>query len=93
MTRPDGGDLRVVTTRLLGYLRWNGVPLNIHSDPYSTDWMVVTTIAHDPIYLLVDYITSTNFQREPDGSKWTPHTCALGNHPKPAIHNHLKTGQ
>ena len=46
--------------------------------------MVVTTIAHDPIYLLVDYITSTNFQRGPDGSKWTL-TLVLLDKPTPIL--------
>ena len=88
MTRPDGGDLKVVTTYLkAGYLRKNGVPFskdavlteyfNVHSDPYGTEWMVVTGIVHDPTYLAADYITSTNFKREPDSSKWTPRACAV----------------
>ena len=46
--------------------------------------MVATTIAHDPIYLLVDYITSTNFKREPDGSKWTLKLVLL-NEPMPIL--------
>jgi hypothetical protein len=85
MTRPDGGDLRVVTTRLmLGYppLEWR--LLKYLSRSLQHGLMVVTTIAHDPIYLLVDYITSTNFKREPDGSKWTL-TLVLLNEPMPIL--------
>jgi hypothetical protein len=84
---PQGGALRVVTTHLKpGYLRKNGIPyskdavlteyFNLHADPYGTDWMIVTTIVHDPADLVVDYITSTNFKREPDDSKWQPQPCS-----------------
>jgi len=83
---PQGGALKVVTTHLKpGYLRKNGVPysgdavlteyFNLQADPYGTDWMIVTTIVHDPTYLVVDYIVSTNFKREPDDSKWRPRPC------------------
>ncbi len=87
-TSPQGGSLKVVTTRLKpGYLRKNGIPyskdavlteyFNVYPDPYGTDWMVVTTILHDPTYLTVDYITSTNFKREPDAAKSHPEACSL----------------
>lgn len=83
---PQGGALKVVTTHLKpGYLRRNGVPyskdavlteyFNVHADPYGTDWLIVTAILHDPAYLVVDYITSTNFKREPDDAKWRPRPC------------------
>jgi hypothetical protein len=85
---PQGGSLKVVTTHLKpGYLRKNGVPyskdatlteyFNLHADPFGTDWMIVTTIMHDPAYLTVDYITSTNFKREPDDAKWRPRPCTV----------------
>ena len=85
---PKGGALKVVTTHLKpGYLRKNGVPyskdallteyLNLHADPYGTDWMIVTTIVHDPAYLVVDYITSTNFKRELDDANWRPRPCTV----------------
>lgn len=85
---PQGGALRVVTTHLKpGYLRKNGIPyskdavltetFNIHADPYGTDWMIVTSVVHDPTYLAVDYIVSTNFKREPDDSKWRPKPCSV----------------
>lgn len=86
-TKPQGGALKVVTTHLkAGYLRRNGIPFskdavlteyfNVYPDPYGTDWMVVTSTLHDPTYLAVDYITSTNFKREADGSKWRPRACS-----------------
>jgi hypothetical protein len=85
---PQGGALKVVTTHLKpGYLRKNGVPyskdailteyFNVHADPYGADWLIVTTTVHDPAYLVVDYITSTNFKREPDDSKWRPQPCTV----------------
>jgi len=47
------------------------------ADPYGTDWMIVTSVVHDPTYLAVDYIVSTNFKREPDDSKWRPKPCSV----------------
>jgi hypothetical protein len=87
LTAPQGGSLKVITTHLKpGYLRKNGVPyskdalmteyFNVHKDPYGTDWLVVTTTIHDPTYLVVDYINSTNFKREPDDSRWRPSPCS-----------------
>jgi len=85
---PQGGALKVVTNRLKpGYLRKNGVPysknavlteyFNVHADPYGTDWLVVTTRVHDPAYLVVDYITSTNFKREQNAAGWRPQPCSV----------------
>lgn len=87
-TEPDGGKLRVVTTNLTaGFLRKNGVPYsadttvteyyNLLREPDDTEWFVVTTRVHDPENLVVDYITSTNFRREPDDSNWNPTPCTL----------------
>jgi hypothetical protein len=39
------------------------------------DWFTVTTIVDDPTYLNQPFITSSNFKREPDGSKWRPTPC------------------
>ncbi len=85
---PQGGKLEVTTTNLrAGYLRKNGIPFsqdavvteyfNLITEPDGTRWFVVTTRVHDPENLVVDYITSTNFRREPDGSKWDPTPCSL----------------
>jgi hypothetical protein len=38
-------------------------------------WLVVTTIVTDPTYLTGDFVTSTHFRREADGSKWAPTPC------------------
>jgi hypothetical protein len=85
--KPAGGRLKVVTTNLKpGYLRKNGVPysgdavvteyFNMMTDPTSNDqWFTVTTIVRDPTYLLRDHITSSNFKKEADSSKWRPRPC------------------
>lgn len=82
---PTGGSLRVVTTGLApGYLRWNGVPyssdavLTEHFDRHAAfgqEWLTVTTIVEDPLYLTEPFITSTDFRRERDGSRWNPTPC------------------
>jgi hypothetical protein len=88
-TTPNGGRLKVETSNLTpGFLRKNGVPYsantkvteyyNLLTEPTtSAKWFVVTTIVHDPANLAVDYITSTNFRQEADGSKWRPRPCSL----------------
>jgi hypothetical protein len=83
---PQGGSMEVVTTHLLpGYLRKNGVPYS--SDTLLTEyydrtdedngdtWLIVTTIVDDPTYLTRQFITSTHFKKEADGSKWNPSEC------------------
>ena len=87
-TTPQGGRLKVVTTNLSpGFLRKNGVPYsagtvvteyyNLLQQPDGQPWFVVTTVVRDPDNLAVDYITSTNFRKEPDDSKFRPRPCAL----------------
>ena len=86
--RKAGGTLKVVTTNLrAGYIRKNGAPYSdqatlteyyeLIADPQGTPWFVVTTVLHDPKYLLKDFITSTNFKKEPNDSKWHPAACSL----------------
>jgi hypothetical protein len=81
-----GGSLKVTTTDMSGgWLRKNGVPysadavLTEHFDrfaaPNGDEWLVVTTIVSDPKYLTQDFITSTHFRKEPDGSKFSPTPC------------------
>jgi hypothetical protein len=82
-----GGRLKVVTTSLRpGYLRNNGVPysgnavLTEYYDVHQRDgesYLVVTQVVDDPQYLDVPWVTSNNFRREPDGSKWDPRPCEL----------------
>jgi hypothetical protein len=83
------GSLRVVTTNLReGWLRRNGVPysdatvLTEYFDrfpgPDGSEWLVVTTIVNDPRYLTREFVTSSHFRREPDGSGWRPSPCRAG---------------
>jgi hypothetical protein len=75
-----------------GYLRKNGVPYSdkaelteywdVSTEHYLTgthkdeQWMVITTLLHDPTYLQEDWVTSLHFKKEPDGSKWDPQPCS-----------------
>jgi hypothetical protein len=83
---PPGGTLRVVTTNMrAGWLRRNGVPYSGNAvlteyfdrfaDPTGAEWLVVTSTVSDPKYLTADFVTSTHFRKEPDGSKFAPVAC------------------
>ena len=83
---PPGGDLKAVTTMLRpGWLRKNGVPYSADAEvteyfdrfttPNGDEWFSVTTIVHDPKYLNQDFVTSSHFKKEADGSKWSPTPC------------------
>ena len=82
-----GRALEVSTTHLLaGYLRKNGFPVSanatVHEDfdlfteRNGQPWFVVTTIVQDPTYLQEPYVTSSNFKKEPDDTKWRPRPCS-----------------
>ncbi|MEQ1572858.1 MAG: hypothetical protein ABL993_01295 [Vicinamibacterales bacterium] len=81
-----GGTLKATTTMLRpGWLRKNGVPYSEDAQvteyydrfqaPNGDEWLVVTTIVHDPKYLTQDFVTSSHFKREADGAKWSPSPC------------------
>jgi len=83
---PQGGTLKVMTTHLKpGYLRKNGVPYSDNTElteyfdrtnePNGDSWLIVTTIVHDPANLNQDFVTSTHFKMEKDGSKFSPSPC------------------
>ena len=78
--------LKVVTTNLrAGWLRANGVPYSAQAVitehfmrfavPEAGEWLTVRTIIDDPTYLVQPFMTSTNFKKEADGSKWSPKAC------------------
>jgi hypothetical protein len=78
--------LEVTTTNLReGYLRKNGVPYSasatlteyydLFQEPNRDTWFTVTTIVTDPVYLFTPFVTSTDFKKEPDGSKFAPAPC------------------
>jgi hypothetical protein len=83
---PRWGALRVTTTNMLpGWLRRNGVPYSQNAqiteyfskvtNPQAGEWFVVTTIVDDPTYLAQQFVTSSNFKKEPNDSKWNPTPC------------------
>jgi hypothetical protein len=83
----QSGNLKAITTNLRpGYLRKNGVPYSAnavlteywdaHAMPNGDRLLVVTSVVHDPENLQVDWITSLNFKREPNGAKWDPTPCS-----------------
>lgn len=85
--QPKFGSLKVVTTNMRpGYLRKNGVPYSakaelteywdLHRGRNGEQWLVVSTTVVDPAYLQVPWLTSPNFKKEQDGSKWDPTPCA-----------------
>ena len=84
---PMFGNLKTVTKNLRpGYLRKNGVPYSdkttlteywdLAKQPNGDQWIVVTTVVEDPTYLARTWITSLNFKKEPNGSKWDPSPCS-----------------
>ena len=84
---PGHGSLKVVTTHLRpGYLRKNGVPYSANTvlteywdltkERNGEEWIVITTVVHDPENLQIDWITSPNFLKEADRSKWDPTPCS-----------------
>jgi hypothetical protein len=81
----QGRTLKVATNHMRpGYLRKNGVPYSadavlteywdVHRE--ADEWLVVTSVVSDPKFLQQQYITSPNFKKEPDGSKWDPTPCS-----------------
>ena len=83
---PRYGSLKVVTTNLTqGWLRKNGVPysegttITEYYDRFKStngdEWFFVTTLVNDPKYLTQEFVTSSHFKKEADGSKWTPSSC------------------
>ena len=84
--RFESGHLTVETSNLTaGWLRRNGVPYSEQTTmtehferfaaPNGDEWLVVTTIVEDPVYLDGPFITSSHFKLEPDGSGWNPQPC------------------
>ena len=81
-----GRSLTVVTTNMrAGYLRRNGVPYSENATvteyfdvapyPGGGQMLIVTTVVEDPRYLQRSFVVSSQFRKEPDGSKWNPTPC------------------
>ena len=76
----------VPTNLLPGYLRKNGVPYRADatvteyydrfSEPNGDEWFTVTTVVNDPEYLATAFVTTTDFKKEADGSRWNPTSCS-----------------
>lgn len=68
-----------------GYLRKNGIPysdqttMTEYFDLFTvvdgTEWITITTIVEDPVYLAFPYVTTTDYKREPYDSGWSPEPC------------------
>ena len=85
---PTWGSIQAITTDMApGYLRRNGVPYGTQArltEHYEllvggdgTEYLTVIGDLEDPEYLTQIYTISTNFKREPDGSKWDPTACIV----------------
>jgi hypothetical protein len=83
----ESRSLEVSTTQLrAGYLRKNGVPYSdkttvreyydVFNARNGNVWFTVTTIVTDPVYLAIPFVTTTDFRKEPDGSKFHPSECS-----------------
>ncbi len=84
---PQSGDLKVTTTHLrTGYLRKNGVPYSANAEITEyfdtfrgvdgNEWLIVSTAVLDPTYLRMQFITSSNFKKLPNGAGWDPAPCS-----------------
>lgn len=82
---PVKAALKVVTEHLRpGYLRKNGVPYSERTqlrEYFSTvsaggnEYLTLLSIVRDPVYLNGDFVTSSQFRKEADGSNWNPSPC------------------
>jgi hypothetical protein len=86
-TAPKSGSLKVTTTNIRpGYLRKNGVPYgaqarlteywDLSAERNGDRWITITSSVEDPTYLRQPYITTLQFKKEADGSKWDPTPCS-----------------
>jgi hypothetical protein len=84
----DQGYLQVSTDSLLpGLLRKNGVPYGsrasmneyweVHTTPGGPQLLVLSARFSDPEYLREDYMFNPIFEKESDGSHWSPTPCSL----------------
>jgi hypothetical protein len=82
-----GGQLNVMTTKMRpGYLRKNGIPYSANAvlteyfnriaEENGDEYLVVTTIVDDPMYLNQTFVTSTHYKKLPDATGWNPTPCS-----------------
>jgi hypothetical protein len=83
----QAGSLKVVTTRMKpGYVTRNGVPfsatamLTEYFDLVKTksgvEYLVLTSMLDDPVYLSQPMWTSTHFRKQPDATGFKPVACS-----------------
>jgi hypothetical protein len=70
-----------------GYFRKNGVPysasavlteyFDLLTQHDGTEWLVVLSVLDDPTFFTEPVITSSNFRRESDRSRWSPSDCRV----------------
>jgi hypothetical protein len=81
-----GGNLHVITTHMRpGYIEKNGIPYSgnaVLSEHFrvidvngAPTYLILTSTIQDPTYLTDTFSLSSQFKREPDGSKWDPTPC------------------
>jgi hypothetical protein len=86
-TGSRSGSLKVETTNIRpGYLRKNGVPYSaqaklteywdVSTERNGDQWITITSLVEDFLYLRQPYVTALQFRKEPDGSKWDPTPCS-----------------
>ena len=46
------------------------------AEPDGNDHLMVMTIVTDPEYLAIPFVVTSDFKKEPDGSKWDPTPCS-----------------
>ena len=71
---------------LPGYLRKNGVPYGenaVLTEDYDfiheqagDEWLILTSVVEDPIFLENPLILSAQFKKQADGSGWDPTPCS-----------------
>jgi hypothetical protein len=49
---------------------------DVHRRDNGDEWLVITTTIEDPKYLQGQYLTTPNFRKETNASKWNPTPCS-----------------
>lgn len=81
----ERSNLKVTTTNHTGgYLRRNGVPYSENAgiteyyyryEAFGDEWLTVSTVVEDPLYLRQPFLTSSSFKKEANDAKWAPADC------------------
>ncbi len=81
------GGLKVTTRNMRpGYLRKNGIPYSgnaVLTEYYDVvrersgdQWLILTSVVDDPVFLPQPYTTSVQFRKQSDASGWDPTPCS-----------------